>query len=204
MSENAGYRANANRPSRLGAGTLGSVLIGTLALGCQPVEVREDANGAWSAIPPGSTLTLNRPVQVPQDRARIFFKRGRVLPDGANLGPSCGLEVRIMSQDGPQTVPAGTYRVERVERYWTQVAWQGPPGPVRLRLASSTDGGNPMIQEGYHLYLSDGPDPNVMRLTCLGMLNDMWRSKAITLEEIRTSLGSVATLKLAAPTASGP
>jgi hypothetical protein len=204
MSENAGHRANANRRSRLGAGILGAVLIGTLTLGCQPVEVREDANGPWSAIPPGSILTLNRPVQVPQDRARIFFKGDRVLPAGANLGPSCGLEVRTMSRDGPQTVPAGAYRVERVERYWTQVAWQGPPGTVRLRLASATDGGNPMIQEGYHLYLSGGPDPNVMRLTCLGMLDDMWRSKAITLEEIRTSLGSVATLELAAPTAPRP
>ena len=43
-----------------------------------------------------------------------------------------------------------------------------------------------MIQEGYHLYLAGGPDPNVMRLTCLGMLDDMWRSRAITLEEIRS------------------
>jgi hypothetical protein len=196
MIENAGPRANATQRHGRGLGVLGTALIGTLLIGCQPVEVREYANGAWLAIPAGSTLTLNRPVQVPQDRARIFFKGGHVLPAGANLGPSCGLEVRTMSQDGPQTVPAGTYRIERVERYWTQVAWQ-EPGIVRLRLAASTDGGNPMIQEGYHIYLRDGPDPNVMRITCLGMLNDMWRSRAITLEEIGNALGSVATLNLA-------
>jgi hypothetical protein len=61
-----------------------------------------------------------------------------------------------------------------------------------------------MIQEGYHLYLAGGPDPNVMRLTCLGMLSDMWRAKAITLDEIRKSLGSVATLELAAPPSPRP
>jgi hypothetical protein len=36
-----------------------------------------------------------------------------------------------------------------------------------------------------------------MRLTCLGMLNDMWRARAITLEEIRAALGTVATLEIA-------
>ena len=55
-------------------------------------------------------------------------------------------------------------------------------------------GGNAMIQEGYHFWLS-GADTNVMRLTCLGMLDDMWRARAITLAEIRGALGSVATLQ---------
>lgn len=183
---------------------LAPILIGALLAGCQPTEVREDAAGAWTAIPPGSTLTLNRPVQIPQDRARVFFKGGQVRPAGANLGPSCGLEVRALSRDGPQTVQAGTYRISRVENYWTQVAWQEPPGTVRLRLAAATDGGNPMIQEGYHLYLAGGPDSNVMRLTCLGMLDDMWRSRPITLAEIRAALGAVATLELGGPAGPRP
>ncbi len=178
---------------------LAPILIAATLAGCQPVEVREDAAGRWTSIPPGSTLTLNRPIQVPQDRARVFFRGGSVGTTGANLGPSCGLEVRRLSRDGPQTVQAGTYRIERVESYWTQVARNEPPGTVRLQLAAAEGGGgSPMIQEGYHIYLTGGPDPNVMRLTCLGMLNDMWRSRAITLEEIRSALGSVATLELAA------
>lgn len=179
---------------------LAQILMCAMLAGCQPVQVREDAAGTWTPIPPGSTLTLNQPVQVPQDRARVFFKGGRVGSSGANLGPSCGLEVRALSRDGPQTVESGTYRIDRVENYWTQVAWNEPPGTVRLRLATAeSGGGSPMIQEGYHFYLSGGPDPNVMRLTCLGMLDDMWRSRAITLAEIRKSLGAVATLELAGP-----
>lgn len=174
----------------------GALLLGALLAGCRPVEVREDAAGAWTVLPPGSTLTLHRPLQVPQDRARIFFKGGRVGTSGANLGPSCGLEIREMSRDGPRTVAAGTYRILRVENYWTQVARQEPPGTIRLRLASSTDGGSPLIQEGYHFYLGNGPDPNAMRLTCLGMLDDMWRSRSITLAQIRAALGTAATLDL--------
>jgi hypothetical protein len=176
---------------------LWSVLVGALVAACGPVEVREDATGAWTPIPPGSTLTLNRPVQIPQERARIFFRGGEISAAGANMGPSCGLEVREMSMDGPQTVQAGTYRITRVEDYWPQVAWREPPEAVRFRLASSSQGGSPMIQQGYHLYLEGGPDPNVMRLTCLGMLDVMWKARSITLAEIRQALGSVADLKLA-------
>lgn len=189
-----------------GARAIAAVLLGAALLcGCRPVEVRETDTGAWTAIPPGSTLTLSRPIQVPQDRARVFFLAGEIRPAGASLGPSCALEIRTISRNGPHRVAAGTYRIARVENYWTQVAWREPLGAVRRQLANATSGGgNPMIQEGYHLYLAGGPDPDVMRLTCLGMLADMWRSRPITLAEIRKSLGSIAALELAAPAAARP
>jgi hypothetical protein len=176
-------------------------LLGALLSACAPQLVREDAGGAWTQVPPGSTFTLKRPVQVPQDQARIFFRGGRVLSSGANMGPSCGLEVRAISRDGPQTVAAQTFRITRVQRYWTQVASIEVPAarPVRFQLASAQDGGGgtPMIQEGYHFWLGADADPNVMRVTCLGMLDDMWRSRPITLHEIRAALGDLATLEIA-------
>jgi hypothetical protein len=179
---------------------LSIALLGAFLSGCAPQVVREDAGGAWTKIPPGSTFTLKRPIQVPQDRARVFFGGGRVLSSGANMGPSCGLEVRAISRDGPQTVAAQTFRITRVERYWTQVAGLRMPtsGQVRFQLASGQDGGGtPMIQEGYHFWFAADGDPNVMRLTCLGMLDDMWRSRPITLQEIRAALGDMATLEIA-------
>jgi hypothetical protein len=36
-----------------------------------------------------------------------------------------------------------------------------------------------------------------MRLTCLGMLDEMWKSRPITLDEIRHALGDLATLRIA-------
>jgi hypothetical protein len=175
-------------------------VVGALVAGCLPTQVREDATGHWTQIPPGSTLKLNRPVQVPQDRARIFFLSGQVRPSGANIGPSCGLEVRVMSRDGDQTIEPQTFEITRVQDLWTEVARLQPPRPVHFQLAQSTDGasgGSPLIQVGYHLWLK-GPDRNVLRLTCLGMLDDMWKARAITLTEIRAALGTVATLSIAA------
>jgi hypothetical protein len=187
---------------------LSIALLGAFLSGCAPQLVREDAGGAWTQIPPGSTFTLNRPVQVPEDQARVFFRGGRVLSSGANMGPSCGLEVRAISRDGPQTVAAQTFRITRMERYWTQVASLGVPASrqVRFQLASAQDGGGgtPMIQEGYHFWLGADADPNVMRVTCLGMLDDMWRSRPITLHEIRAALGDLATLEIAGRDALSP
>lgn len=176
--------------------------VGALAflVGCQGVSVRESAGGRWEPLPAGSTLTLNRPVDVPQDRARVFLRSGRLSAQGASLGPSCGLEIRTISRDGPYTIAPGVYSITRVQSVWTQVARRERPDKVRFQLASAPDGGGtPMIQEGYHLWLADGPDTNLMRLTCLGMLDDMPESKPPTLEEIRAALGRVATLGLGAP-----
>jgi hypothetical protein len=180
------------------SGVAAVLTFAALSAACHSVAVRTDATGAWAAIPPGSTLTLNRPVQIPQDQARVFFLSGQVRPAGASLGPSCGLEVRTISRDGPQSIQAQTFRITRVENDWAEVARFERSAPVHWQRAQSSPGGggSPMIQEGYHLWLS-GADPNVMRLTCLGMLDDMWRARAITLTEIRAALGTVATLAVA-------
>ncbi len=196
--------------------TVPGLLLGlSLAVlaGCQ-TQVRESDRGPWIAVQPGGTLTLNRPIPIPQDRARVFFRDGDLQPSGANLGPSCGIEIRTIPRAGPHVIPAGSFTIARVQTLWTQVAHRdlgrdpgrnlvpdpgGYPDPVRLQLASATDGGGtPLIQEGYHLWLAGGPDSDVMRLTCLGMLDEMWRARPPTLEEIRGALGDLATLELPA------
>lgn len=174
------------------------VLVAVLP-GCQ-TQVKEAAQGPWIRVQPGGTLTLNRPIPVPQDRARVFFRDGRLQHTGANLGPSCGIEIRTISRDGPHVIPAGSFTITRIQNYWTQVAQRDPwrdADPVRLQLASAPDsGGTPLIQEGYHLWLGGGPDADVMRLTCLGLLDEMWRALPPTLYEIRAALGGLATLDL--------
>lgn len=171
--------------------------LAALLVGCRSVQIEESAGGPWTPIPPGSTLTLNRPVQVPLDQARVFFRDGQVSSAGANQGPGCGLEVRALSRNAPQTIAPQTFQVSRVQLYWAEVAHRVRPGAVRLQLAEvGGGGGSPMIQEGYHFWLQ-GRDTNVMRLTCLGMLDEMWKSRPITLDEIRHALGDLATLRVA-------
>jgi hypothetical protein len=181
------------------ARTLPILLILVLVWGCE-TQIRRSDPGRWIPAAPGGTLTLSQPIPVPQDRARVFFRGGRLQPTGASQGPSCGIEIRTISRDGPHVIPAGAFGITRVQSYWTEVAALAPgrdPRGVRLRLASAPDGGGtPLIQEGYHLWLGGGPDADVMRLTCLGVLAEMWQAQPPTLEEIRVALGNLATLDL--------
>lgn len=174
------------------------VLAAALVLsGCQTL-IQQSENGNWIDIAPGSTLTLHQSVQVAQDRARVFFVNGRARNSGASYRPSCALEVRRISRDGPQTIPAGMLRIKRIQNYWTEVVDVRNPDAPRLRLVSvggdGSDGGYSMIQTGFHLWLDDSADQNLMRLTCLGILADPVDAYPPTLEEIRAALGKLATL----------
>lgn len=179
---------------------IAGLLMAAIALsGCQTL-IQESENGAWIGIAPGSTLTLHQPIQVAQDRARVFFVNGRARNSGASYRPSCALEVRRISRNGPQTIAAGTTRIKRIQNYWTEVVDIHNPDAPAFRLASvggdGGDGGYSMIQTGFHLWLDDEIQPNLMRLTCLGILGNPAEAYPPTVEEIRATLGQLATLNL--------
>ncbi len=174
-------------------GWLPLLISGVLLAGCETL-VRE-SSGEWTEIPPGSLLRLNQPVPVAPGRARVFFRQGRLSNSGASPTPSCGLEVRRIDPDRPQTIAAGDYRIARVQRYWTEVAERRPTAVPRFVMAGK-DGGTPLVQEGYHFWLASPKDPNLMRLTCLGLLADMWEARPPRLDEIRAALGDLATLQI--------
>jgi hypothetical protein len=170
-----------------------------------PTLIKDVDQGDWIGIEPGSTLTLHQPMQVAPSRTRVFFVNGRARNAGANYQTACALEVRRIDRDRPQTIPAGRYRINRVQNYWTQVVDARGPSPtpisadgtVRFRLAEySGDDGQPMIQSGFHFWLDDSADPNLMRLTCLGVLAEPAEAYPPTLQEIAGALGPLATLEV--------
>lgn len=165
--------------------------------GCQTL-VRQSERGPWTTIPLGSTLTLNRPIPVSKDRARVFFVNGRLRNVGASFLPACALEVRTISRDGPQIIQAGPFRIVRVQDYWTEVVRRDDLRTIQVRLASHDrgDGGHALIQTGYHFWLESTASPGVMRLTCLGLLADPWEAYPPTIQEIRHALGPLATLEI--------
>ena len=183
------------KPGALLTATAGALLL-QLA-GCQTL-IQQHTNGPWVGIAPGSTLTLRKAVQVPRNRARVFFVNGRVRGFGANYTPACALEVRHIDSQAAQTIQPGGYRIVRAQNYWTEVADAADPNRIRFRLADhDSDGGYSMIQTGYHFWL-EGQDRNVKRLTCLGVLNDPAVAYPPTIEEIGAALGRWATLELSA------
>ena len=183
------------KPGALLTATSRALLL--LMAGCQTL-IQQHTNGPWVGIAPGSTLTLRDAVQVPRDRARVFFVNGRVRGFGANYAPACALEVRHIDHQAAQTIQPGSYRIVRAQNYRTEVADAANPNRIRFRLADhDSDGGYAMIQTGYHLWL-EGHDRNVKRLTCLGVLNDPAEAYPPTIQEIRDALGHWATLELSA------
>lgn len=178
-------------------------LMAFLLGGCQTL-VRESVQTGWAEIPPGSTLTLNRSVSIQPGRARAFIvDRGSRSAAGGD-GTSCVLEVRRIDEDEVQTVPAGEIPITRVQNYVALVSGRLPApgldGGVRFQLAGHGDsGGSQMIRQGYHFWLDDSHDPNLMRMTCLGRLDDPAYTRAPTLAEIRAVLGELATLDVVLP-----
>jgi hypothetical protein len=175
-------------------GCFAAVLV---ASGCATL-IKERTDGKWIKILPGSTLTLSRPISVPPGRSRVFFVNGRVRTSGANYRPSCALEVRRIDRDGPLTIPAGAIRITRVQNYWTEVVDRRDPAAAELRLAGGDygydGGGYSMIQTGFHLWLDDSANPDLMRMTCLGVLADPAESYPPTVAEINAALGKLARL----------
>ena len=177
-------------------------LLGALVFlgGCETL-IQEAPRGRWIEITPGSTLTLHQPITIPQDRVRIWLVGGRLSRNSANYRTACALEVRRLSRDGPQTIPAGGIRITRIQNYWTEVAAATGParGDIGFRLArygDSGDSGYSMIRTGYHLWLDDSVNPNLKRLTCLGVLADPPEADPPSLREIGAALGGLATLEV--------
>jgi hypothetical protein len=163
--------------------------------GCQ-TQVRESIPGDWVEIPPGSHLVLYRPVQIPLGRARAFLA-GAVPRTGE---ASCMLEVRRVDHDRLQTVAAGRIRITRVQNYLALVSGVEPHPDTEHRFQlAGYDGGNgsQMVRFGYHFWLDDSQDPNLMRLTCLGRLDDPAFTRPPTLSEIQAALGDQARIELA-------
>jgi hypothetical protein len=179
---------------------LAIVLAATLLVlsACQTL-LRESVPGEWVEIPAGSTLTLHQPVRIPPGRTRAGLTSSQAR-GVASEGTSCVIEVRRLDQESSQLVAAGRYRITRVQDYVALVSGLMPDTDartIRFQLASHGDsGGSQMVRFGYHFWLDDGQDPNLMRMTCLGRLDDPAATRPPTLAEIRALLGELGTLEL--------
>lgn len=159
------------------------------------------ACGARPDGPAVQTLVLERPVDIPEGRARVFFQRGEQVTGVNEFEPHCGLEIRRV-HGGPRRVPAGRYPVSRVQALSTEIVMAAPPRQVagvgfgvgiNIGIGSIGVGqydSPPDIFEGYHFWLVDRSDVGLMRLTCLGVRAEPAEVAPPTRSEIRRALGS--------------
>jgi hypothetical protein len=178
-----------------------ALAVAVAIAGCA-AQVPRDPSSPYYRVPVGSVLRFDHKIGVPPGRTRVFFQNGTISMLFDRYAPNCNVEVRKIDYEARQYVEPGEYRVSRVQRTTEQVVEAGPLRLAALgRLVATMGGtsgsdGNPMIYEGYHLWL-EGTDPNVMRLSCRGVLADPSEAYPPSIEEIRRSLGEIATLSLA-------
>lgn len=186
--------ARARRPAPNGAIWL--LLVSVVLTGCATL-IQQTEHGRWVEIGPETALTLHQRISIPQDRARVFFKNGRLSRSGASYRASCALEVRRISRTGPQSISAGRFQITRAQHYWTEVAARLQDWSVFVQHAElSNGGGQPLIQTGYRFWLERADTPNLMHLTCLGILAEPADAYPPTISELRRALGELATLDL--------
>lgn len=172
-------------------------LLIMLALpGCNTL-VQETEHGRWVEIGPETALVLNEPIWIPEERTRVFFKNGKLSRNGASYQTACALEVRRIARDGPQALATGRFQIRRAQHFWTEVAARLQDWSVFVQLAElSNGGGQPLIQTGYRFWLERTDAPDVMHLTCLGILAEPAEAYPPTMTEMRAALGELATLQL--------
>jgi hypothetical protein len=158
---------------RPGLVRVGAILI--LAITLSACAQMHNINSPFYEIPSGSKLILNQELNVPAGKAHINLQNGQVVAGLDNWNVGCQLEVRDL---GPGVVSADTFTIRRAE--FSQ-NWINRPNTMRYYRT---------------LYLQSDNQPNVMQMVC-----QFWsyplEAHGISVSEMRTALGSVATLDFA-------
>jgi hypothetical protein len=178
-----------------------TMIVGVASLTSACVDhVRGDLSSPFNPVPVGSVVQVERDINIPPGRTRVFVQRGSVSTGFNSYAPSCSFEVTDLDYDNTQVIEPGAFRVRRVERFGFEQVVQREPIQVAslgwhgLLLAEVE--GSPMVFEGYHLWLESEAQPDVMRVTCRGEFEDVSMAKPPSIEEIRWALGKTATLTL--------
>jgi len=156
----------------------------------------EPASGLFGA---GATMELHRDLEIPADRTRVFFQRGKLLSSGAfdQYYPSCDLEVRALKPE-PQRLEKDRFIITRVEYGQEAVARFEGEGIQVAAFGIGLGGGlwwdrGQSIFRYVRIWLHSERQPNVMRLTCRGAWEDYFRANPPNSVEIRIALGEIIT-----------
>lgn len=170
------------------------LLLMTLLAGCSQHEVKYDL-GPDQALSVGSEIQLNRDVEIPPERARVFFQRGKMIPLGQldYYNTSCDIQVRNLSSES-QVVRPDTFTISQIVYGQEQVVqWGG------IKLAGLGWGGGLLWNSDISIHrivrfgLHSEQQPDVLRLTCRGAWDDFHSARYPSPVETRVALGDFVT-----------
>ena len=175
-----------------------AVLAALTLSACALLEVEPDTASPFYVVPEGSVLEIHQPLTIRAGTTRVWLQRGRAGAGQDWWHPACNLEVNTLDRERDQTIAPGRFEVVRVQpTQYTQL--QTPPAvamPVAVRAGDYNGGGVTWTWLGQYLWLSSAEQPDVRRLTCVGVYSRPFEARQPSIDQIREALGTVATLHL--------
>lgn len=175
-----------------------TIIVATLSLAaCQGSSTVRDTAGANRFIQlEGASVVLKQTLDVPSGKARVFLQDGRVSSGFDSYRPHCAFEIKSVQHDGVAIAP-DTFVITRVQDSLQQVVSAEPVRVAALRLAAGVgiDGGSSSYYQGYHFWLSSVAQPDVRRMSCLGVFAQPYELYPPTVEEIAQALGGIAEIR---------
>jgi hypothetical protein len=173
-------------------------LAGFLLSGCEGggSTVREASSADRYVDLAGGTVNLRQPLPVRAGQARVFLQHGKVSSGVDFYAPQCDFEIRSVKHQGV-TIQPDIFRILRVQHVMEQVVQADSPIKVAsLNLAGLDDSaGISQYFEGYHFWLESPKQPQVMRMSCYGVHAEPGVLQPPTLNEIRATLGDIASIE---------
>ena len=143
----------------------------------------------------GTTLVLNQDLDVAAAQARVFIQDGVVREGFNSYRAHCAFEIDDVQHDGA-VIRADRFTVSRVQSARVQVVQHEPLHVAAMwRVSGMGRGGSASYYDGYHFWLTSADQPQVRRMSCFGVYAQPSDLYPPTMEEIRSTLGSIATLE---------
>ena len=150
-----------------------------LLAGCSTTGSTDPASIDFK-LPPGSTLVLNQPLEIPAGRAHLMLQNGAAGTAAGELEVGCRFEVRNL---GPRTINPDTFVITEMA---SGREWVNQPSTMRFYKV---------------LHLHSDTQADIMPMKC-SYTDWPLMGKPVTVAEIQEALGSVFTFdfgKSAAP-----
>ncbi len=141
-----------------------------LLAGCQSMHTPGESS-VWFRINTGSTLELNKALEVPADQAHVMLQDGVVTTAVDQSRVSCSLWLR---EAGPQTVDPDSFLITNASN---QREWISRPDTMLFRKV---------------FRLESAQQPDVEKLVC-SFQDEPMRSRPVTVKQVRKVLGEYAT-----------
>lgn len=146
---------------------------------------------------PGSEFILHTDITVPPGQLRASFQGGQLVNGASEYEPRCELELRNFSEE-PQTIHAGTYRIEAViglDRYVLR-----PDEKVLVAAAEvlqiASDGDSQWYMRTYRMKLQSDAHEDAPSLVCGGAYNFAFYVRYPDLQDMLVALGDYALIRL--------